>query len=224
MSGVHFTTISPSSTSSRRNTPWVDGGCGPIEIVVFVQQDLEPEPLITRGRKQVIVDFKTWLCFRPTIESAQVGEEIKFETRSYFHETARGHYVLAWNRYRRLAQRFDNIGGPIRVFTLKRRRDQRRRVCLLGVTGLIVLDCLLSVLFFHLTLRFPGHAQNDLRFSCREAIVYGLGSTVSGSRRGDPSVTGSVPGVTASRASLSGTSRRSRTDSFITLSCNIITA
>src|SRR5438874_281757 len=36
MSGVHFTTISPSSTSSRRNTPWVEGCCGPIEIVICV--------------------------------------------------------------------------------------------------------------------------------------------------------------------------------------------
>src|SRR5688572_2352907 len=36
MSGVVLTTISPSSTSSRRNTPWVDGCCGPIEIVIWV--------------------------------------------------------------------------------------------------------------------------------------------------------------------------------------------
>src|SRR6266496_2505786 len=36
MSGVHFTTISPSSTSSRRNTPCVEGCCGPIEIVIWV--------------------------------------------------------------------------------------------------------------------------------------------------------------------------------------------
>src|SRR5437899_12823158 len=110
------------------------------------------------------------------------------------------------------------------MFTLKRRRDQRRRACLLGVTGLIVLDCLWSVLFVHLTLRCPGKAQNERRLSCREAIVYGLGFTTPGSRRVDPSVTGSVPGVTASRASASGTSRRSRTDSFMIFSCNIITA
>src|SRR6266513_1979457 len=36
MSGVAFTTISPSSTSSSRNTPCVDGCCGPIEIVICV--------------------------------------------------------------------------------------------------------------------------------------------------------------------------------------------
>src|SRR6267143_2296316 len=36
MSGVALTTISPSSTSSRRSTPWVDGCCGPIEIVICV--------------------------------------------------------------------------------------------------------------------------------------------------------------------------------------------
>src|ERR1700754_3768766 len=36
MSGVALTTISPSSTSSRRNTPCVDGCCGPIEIVICV--------------------------------------------------------------------------------------------------------------------------------------------------------------------------------------------
>src|SRR4026208_1363142 len=36
MSGVALTTISPSSTSSRRSTPCVDGCCGPIEIVICV--------------------------------------------------------------------------------------------------------------------------------------------------------------------------------------------
>src|SRR5439155_4654022 len=148
-----------------------NSGDGRHVYVVFVEQDLEPEPLITLRRKEVIVDFKTWVFFRPTIESAQVGEEIKLEARSQFHEPARGHYLLAWDGNRRLAQRFDNFGGPIRVFTLKRRRNQRRRAYLLGVTGLIVLDCLLSVLFVHLTLRFSGNAQNDRRFSCREVIV-----------------------------------------------------
>src|SRR5438552_14559375 len=67
--------------------------------------------------------------------------------------------MLAWNCNSRLAQRFDDIASPMRMFTLKRRRDQRRRACLLGVTGLMVLDCLLSVLFVHLTLRFPGNAS-----------------------------------------------------------------
>src|SRR5437899_9326068 len=104
--------------------------------------------------------------------------------------------MLAWNCNSRLAQRFDDIARPMRMFTLKRRRDQRRRACLLGVTGLIVLDCLWSVLFFHLTLRFPGKAQNERRFSCREAIVYGLGFTTPVSRRVDPALTGSVPGAT----------------------------
>src|SRR5436190_19630020 len=36
MSGVVLITISPSSTSSRRRTPCVDGCCGPIEIVICV--------------------------------------------------------------------------------------------------------------------------------------------------------------------------------------------
>src|SRR5712691_2672586 len=36
MSGVALTTISPSSTSSRRSTPCGDGCCGPIEIVICV--------------------------------------------------------------------------------------------------------------------------------------------------------------------------------------------
>src|SRR6266446_9930890 len=36
MSGVDFTTISPSSTNSSRRTPWVEGCCGPIEIVICV--------------------------------------------------------------------------------------------------------------------------------------------------------------------------------------------
>src|SRR5579883_385843 len=30
MSGTHFTTVSPSSSISRRSTPWVDGCCGPM--------------------------------------------------------------------------------------------------------------------------------------------------------------------------------------------------
>src|SRR5882762_10489723 len=38
MSGVDLTTISPSSTSSSRRTPWVDGCCGPIEIVICVSR------------------------------------------------------------------------------------------------------------------------------------------------------------------------------------------
>src|SRR5205823_9009508 len=101
-------------------------------------------------REEVIVDLKTWFLFRPTIEPAQVGEEIKLETRSYFHEPARGHYVLARDGNSRLAQSFDNLSYPIRMFTLKRRRDQRRRAYPFGVTGLDVWDRLLSVLFVHL--------------------------------------------------------------------------
>src|SRR5713226_10153607 len=36
MSGIALTTISPSSTSSRRSTPCVEGCCGPIEMVICV--------------------------------------------------------------------------------------------------------------------------------------------------------------------------------------------
>src|SRR5215213_4553327 len=36
MSGTHLTTISPSSTSSSRSTPWVEGCCGPNEMVICV--------------------------------------------------------------------------------------------------------------------------------------------------------------------------------------------
>src|SRR5258708_39919021 len=36
MSGVVLTTISPSSPNSSRRTPWVEGCCGPIEIVICV--------------------------------------------------------------------------------------------------------------------------------------------------------------------------------------------
>src|SRR5260221_12863911 len=34
MTGVHCTTVSPSSTSTRRNTPCVDGCCGPIFRII----------------------------------------------------------------------------------------------------------------------------------------------------------------------------------------------
>src|SRR5437763_12990174 len=36
MSGVDFTTISPSKINSRRRTPCVEGCCGPMEIVICV--------------------------------------------------------------------------------------------------------------------------------------------------------------------------------------------
>ena len=36
ISGVALITVSPSSTSSSRNTPCVDGCCGPIDIVICV--------------------------------------------------------------------------------------------------------------------------------------------------------------------------------------------
>src|SRR6185369_17339696 len=38
MSGMAFTTVSPSSTSSRRSTPCVDGCCGPNETVISVSE------------------------------------------------------------------------------------------------------------------------------------------------------------------------------------------
>jgi len=56
------------------------------------------------------------------------------------------------------------------------------------------------------------------------SVLRGFDSATWLSPKLEPSVTGRVPGVIASRASSSGASRRSRIDSFMTLSCNIITA
>src|ERR1051326_186006 len=61
--------------------------------------------------------------------------------------------MFAWHNDGSFAKRIDSLGHPFRMLTLKRRRNQRRRVHILNVTCLIVRDCLLSVFFVHLTLR-----------------------------------------------------------------------
>ena len=34
MIGVHLITVSPSSSISRRSTPWVEGCCGPMLMII----------------------------------------------------------------------------------------------------------------------------------------------------------------------------------------------
>src|SRR6185436_7405677 len=60
MSGVAFTTISPSSTSSRRSTPCVEGCCGPIEIVICVSSGRSTTSNCGGSVAELIYPFGLW--------------------------------------------------------------------------------------------------------------------------------------------------------------------
>ena len=48
MTGLHRTTYSPSSSSSRRSTPCVEGCCGPM-LMIIVSWRISPEAPTSRG-------------------------------------------------------------------------------------------------------------------------------------------------------------------------------
>src|SRR5450759_4344489 len=66
MWGITSITISPSTISSRRSTPWVDGCCGPILMIISsVRRDLPVEDI---GGAMMVSDilqsfFSTELSF-----------------------------------------------------------------------------------------------------------------------------------------------------------------
>src|SRR6185295_12042868 len=73
MSGVDFTTISPSSTSSSRNTPCVDGCCGPIEIVICVSSG---RSTISNCGGMLTVELITVSSFEFQVSSSAVNAKL----------------------------------------------------------------------------------------------------------------------------------------------------
>ena len=53
MIGVHLMTVSPSSSSSRRSTPWVEGCCGPM-LMIIVSWRISPVRASTAGASGVL--------------------------------------------------------------------------------------------------------------------------------------------------------------------------
>src|SRR5437868_305039 len=86
--------------------------------VVFIHDSFQTNTMKLRSRKQVIVYFEARFFFRPTIEAADVGKEIEFQTRRSFKKRANVDDVLAGNDQRRFAKRFDNFADPASVLAL----------------------------------------------------------------------------------------------------------
>ena len=95
-----------------------DAGDARYVWVVFIHDNFQTNAMKLRGRKQVIVYFEARFFFRPTIESADIGKEIEFQTRRSFKKRANVDDVLAWNDQRRFAERFDNFAQPSGVLAL----------------------------------------------------------------------------------------------------------
>src|SRR6266850_1172626 len=74
ISGVALTTISPSSTSSSRNTPCVDGCCGPIEIVICVSSG---RSTISNCGGMLMVLISLFLLIGPIGLTGPIGRQTK---------------------------------------------------------------------------------------------------------------------------------------------------
>src|SRR5262249_5997237 len=69
-SGMAFTTVSPSSTSSRRSTPCVDGCCGPSETVISVSESG------SGFRSIAIEDVSTTISLASIVSSVALDREV----------------------------------------------------------------------------------------------------------------------------------------------------
>src|SRR5713226_3923043 len=47
--------------------------------IVFVQHNLQAQPMVLCGREQVVIDFEPRLFFRPAIKPTQVGQKVEFQ-------------------------------------------------------------------------------------------------------------------------------------------------
>ena len=56
--------------------------------VVFIQHNLQAQPVIPSCREQVVVHFEARLFFGTAIEAAQVSQQIEVEARRRLQETA----------------------------------------------------------------------------------------------------------------------------------------
>ena len=91
--------------------------------VVFVEQDLQPEAMMLRSRKQVIINFKARFLFDPSICAAKVRQKIEFRIRAGFQSGTHINNMHRRNNCGNLTVRLDNFRYPLRVFTLQRRHQ-----------------------------------------------------------------------------------------------------
>src|SRR5882672_12544583 len=56
--------------------------------VAFIQQNLQPEPMMPRGREQMVINFEARLLYDTAVGAANVCEKIKLRIRSGFQRGA----------------------------------------------------------------------------------------------------------------------------------------
>ena len=105
-----------------------DRGHGRYVRIFFIQQNLQTQAVMLCRRKQVIIHFQARFLFRSTIKPAQISEKIEFVTGSSLQKLTGRHDVRARHDYCCFAERRRDFTHRIRLLTLQRRRDLRRRL------------------------------------------------------------------------------------------------
>src|SRR5574337_200834 len=90
MCGAHLTTISPSSSNTRRSTPWVLGCCGPMLMVMVRRSVTTCRPLFPpfrRGLHRVVLAEREPLPFLRHEDPPKIGVVLKANTEHIEHFT-----------------------------------------------------------------------------------------------------------------------------------------
>ena len=89
--------------------------------------------MVFGSRKQMIVDFKTRLFFKTSIDAAKIRKEIEPRIRAGLESGAHVNNMRRWYNNSDFSVRFNNFSYPIGVFTLQRRHQLGRRRFLIWI-------------------------------------------------------------------------------------------
>ena len=104
-----------------------DAGDGRHVRVVFVQQNFQTQAMMLRCRKQMIVDFETRIFFDPRSAPQRSARKSNVASGPVFRAQHTSTICSRGTIDRHFAERFDDLGDPVRVLTLQRRHQLGRR-------------------------------------------------------------------------------------------------
>src|SRR5882724_7245803 len=103
--------------------------------IAFVEDNLQPDPMMLRSGEEVVIDFKTRLLFNPAINTAKIRKKVELRIQAKLQGAADIGNVQAWHLRGYFTVCFDNVSHPVFVFTLQRRHQLGRRRFLIWICG-----------------------------------------------------------------------------------------
>ena len=89
--------------------------------IIFLEQHLQPKPVMLGGGKEVVINFESRLFFDSAIHATKIGQKVKARLRPDLKLTADVGNVESRNGRGHFAERLDDLTDPIRMCTLQRR-------------------------------------------------------------------------------------------------------